>query len=67
VAASSELFEAYRNWGGQQSQTRFSIAMQSRFNCETRTFGRLRNKRVFEGCALSKVEAGIDEKQDENE
>jgi len=67
VVASSELFEAYRNWGGQQSQTRFSIAMQSRFNCETRTFGRHRNKRVFEGCALSKVEAGFDEKQDEKE
>lgn len=56
VASSSELFEAYRNWGGQQSQTRFSTSMQSRFNCATRTFGRFRNKRVFEGCALSKVD-----------
>ncbi|MFN9421523.1 MAG: phage/plasmid primase, P4 family [Pirellula sp.] len=36
VASSSELFEAYRNWGGQQSQTRFSTSMQSRFNCATR-------------------------------
>jgi putative DNA primase/helicase len=56
VASSSELFEAYRNWGGQQSQTRFSTSMQARFNCATRTFGRYRNKRVFEGCALSKVD-----------
>jgi P4 family phage/plasmid primase-like protien len=56
VASSTELFEAYRNWGGQQSQTRFSTSMQSRFNCATRTFGRYRNKRVFEGCALSKVD-----------
>ncbi len=56
VIASSELFEAYRNWGGQQSQTRFSTSMQSRFNCATRTFGPYRNKRVFEGCELAKVE-----------
>ncbi len=56
VASSTELFEAYRTWGGQQSQTRFSTSMQSRFSCATRTFGSYRNKRVFEGCALTKVE-----------
>ncbi len=55
VVTSTELFEAYRNWGGQQSQTRFSTSMQSRFNCATRTFGPYRNKRVFEGCALTKM------------
>ena len=59
VIASSELFEAYRNWGGQQSQTRFSTSMQSRFNCVTRTFGPYRNKRVFEGCELAKVKVVV--------
>jgi putative DNA primase/helicase len=53
---STGLYEAYRSWGGQYTQTRFSLSLQERFNCVTHTSGQYRNKRVFEGCALKKVE-----------
>jgi putative DNA primase/helicase len=53
VVASSELFDAYRVWGGDMSQVRFSKQMQTRFAHSKRTFGRYRNKQVFEGISLS--------------
>jgi putative DNA primase/helicase len=56
VVVSSDLYHAYRQWGGEQSQTRFSTAMQARFVCAKRTFGRLRNKRVFEGISVAEMD-----------
>ncbi len=56
VVVSSDLYHAYRQWGGEQSQTRFSTAMQARFVCAKRTFGRLRNKRVFEGISIAEMD-----------
>ncbi|XZE35815.1 phage/plasmid primase, P4 family [Pirellulaceae bacterium SH501] len=56
VVVSSDLYHAYRQWGGEQSQTRFSTAMQARFVCVKRTFGRLRNKRVFEGISVGEMD-----------
>ncbi|AMV35295.1 hypothetical protein VN12_24430 [Pirellula sp. SH-Sr6A] len=56
VVVSSDLYHAYRQWGGEQSQTRFSTAMQARFVCVKRTFGRLRNKRVFEGISVAEMD-----------
>jgi putative DNA primase/helicase len=54
VVASSELFDAYRTWGGDLSQVRFSKQMQTRFAHSKRNFGRFRNKQVFEGISFSK-------------
>ncbi|MFN7333164.1 MAG: phage/plasmid primase, P4 family, partial [bacterium] len=54
VVASSELFDAYRTWGGELSQVRFSKQMQTRFAHSKRNFGRFRNKQVFEGISFSK-------------
>ncbi len=56
VVVSSDLYQAYRQWGGEQSQTRFSTSMQARFVCAKRTFGRLRNKRVFEGISVAELD-----------
>ncbi|MFN7447009.1 MAG: primase-like DNA-binding domain-containing protein [Pirellula sp.] len=56
VVVSSDLYHAYKQWGGEQSQTRFSTAMQARFVCAKRTFGRLRNKRVFEGISVAEMD-----------
>lgn len=53
VVASSDLFDAYRTWGGDLSQVRFSKQMQTRFAHSKRNFGRYRNKQVFEGISLS--------------
>ncbi len=53
VVASSDLFDAYRTWGGDLSQIRFSKQMQTRFAHSKRNFGRFRNKQVFEGISLS--------------
>ena len=53
VVASSDLFDAYRTWGGDLSQIRFSKQMQTRFAHSKRNFGRYRNKQVFEGISLS--------------
>ncbi|MFN7292802.1 MAG: phage/plasmid primase, P4 family [Pirellula sp.] len=52
VVASSDLHNAYRDWGGELSQVRFSTQMQGRFRHSKRTFGRYRNKQVFEGISL---------------
>jgi putative DNA primase/helicase len=56
VETSTSLYEAYRSWGGQKSQTQFSKSLQSRFPCKTRCFGRFRNRRVFEGLALLPID-----------
>jgi P4 family phage/plasmid primase-like protien len=56
VVASSQLFEVYRIWGGDQTQTRFSKQMQARFSHSKRNFGRYRNKQVFEGISLTKID-----------
>ena len=52
VVSSNELFQAYHDWGGQLTQTKFSIDMMLRFKREKRTYGPYRNKHVFEGIGL---------------
>ena len=52
VVSSNELFRAYQDWGGQLTQTKFSMDMSLRFKREKRTFGPLRMKQVFEGIGL---------------
>ena len=54
VVASATLFDAYRIWGGDLSQVRFSKQMQTRFAHSKRTFGPYRNKQVFEGVSITK-------------
>jgi P4 family phage/plasmid primase-like protien len=56
VVASSDLFDAYRTWGGDLSQTRFSKQMQTRYVHSKRNFGKFRNKQVFEGISLAKCD-----------
>jgi putative DNA primase/helicase len=53
VVPSSVLFKAYREWGGEQSQTRFSTLMQKNFVADKATSEPYRNMRVFKGVSLS--------------
>lgn len=55
VVPSSDLYFAYREWGGEQSQTRFSILMQKHFVAVKATSEPHRNKRVFLGVSLSET------------
>lgn len=50
--SSNELYRQYEDWGGQLSQTKFSMEMATRFKKEKRTFGPYRMKQVFEGIGL---------------
>ncbi len=52
IASSSELHAAYKNWGGDLTAMKFSTVMQAKFKSDIRTFGKYRNKRVFEGVAV---------------
>jgi putative DNA primase/helicase len=56
VVVSSDLYHAYRQWGGEQSQHRFSATIQTKFNRVKRTFGKYRNKQVFEGISVAEME-----------
>jgi putative DNA primase/helicase len=53
VVPSSVLFKAYREWGGGQSQIRFSTLMQKHFKAVKATSEPYRNLRVFNGVSLS--------------